>query len=321
MSTSSSWVEWIPRALHPTLRKLITRSLRLGPLPQHVAFIMDGNRRFARERNEPVRVGHEEGFEALKRILHFFLELGVGYITVYAFSIENFNREPHEVDALMDLARRKLIEISEKGCVSQTGARAVADDDGCSSLLDRHDVQIRVLGRRDLLPPDVQDACSHAEAMTAGNRTCVSRRLRWLRATLSHTPQTRPEFVLSVHRARGNREFGRQDRARSGTRRRKVGSACSKATGRRADMGCCSDIDEKTLERHLYTAGSPPLDLLIRTSGVSRLSDFLLWQADEETQLHFIAPNWPDLGVSHILPALLSFQAQRLAQLLRYHKG
>jgi len=267
MSTSSSWVEWIPRALHPTLRKLITRSLRLGPLPQHVAFIMDGNRRFARERNEPVRVGHEEGFEALKRILHFFLELGVGYITVYAFSIENFNREPHEVDALMDLARRKLIEISEKG-----------------SLLDRHDVQIRVLGRRDLLPPDVQDACSHAEAMTAGNRTRV------LNLCCPYT--AREEIVSSVDK-----------------------------TVREAARGDVNDIDEKTLERHLYTAGSPPLDLLIRTSGVSRLSDFLLWQADEETQLHFIAPNWPDLGVSHILPALLSFQAQRLAQLLRYHKG
>jgi ditrans,polycis-polyprenyl diphosphate synthase len=76
---------------------------------------MDGNRRFAREKGEDVRVGHEEGFEALKRVLSFFLKLEIQHVTVYAFSIENFNREPKEVDALMDMARVRLVEICEKG--------------------------------------------------------------------------------------------------------------------------------------------------------------------------------------------------------------
>lgn len=76
---------------------------------------MDGNRRFARVRGQPVRVGHEEGFEALKRVLSFFLKLEIQHVTVYAFSIENFNRDPGEVEALMDMARVRLVEICEKG--------------------------------------------------------------------------------------------------------------------------------------------------------------------------------------------------------------
>ncbi|KAK4055073.1 cis-prenyltransferase [Microbotryomycetes sp. JL201] len=141
---------------HPYLRSLIAGALRLGPRPQHMAFIMDGNRRSARQRSLPVRVGHEEGFEALKRVLGFLLKLGVPHVTVYAFSIENFNREPAEVDALLEMARTRLVELCEKG-----------------ELLDRHGVQIRIIGRRDLLPVDVQEACARAEAMTAHNKDAV----------------------------------------------------------------------------------------------------------------------------------------------------
>lgn len=112
---SSFLLAYVPQRLHPSLRTLLIRSLRLGPRPQHVAFIMDGNRRSARERSLPVRVGHEEGFEALKRVLSFLLKLEIPHVTVYAFSIENFNRDPQEVEALMDMARLRLVEICEKG--------------------------------------------------------------------------------------------------------------------------------------------------------------------------------------------------------------
>lgn len=179
----SSFLSWIPESLHPILRPLLIRALRLGPRPQHVAFIMDGNRRYARTKGEPVRVGHEEGFEALKRVLSFFLKLDIPHVTVYAFSIENFNRDPKEVEALMDMARLRLVEICEKGCVP---GFAVATCDGDAdmprspcrrALLDRHGVQIRILGRRDLLPPDVQESCARAEAMTANNSRCAPRSL------------------------------------------------------------------------------------------------------------------------------------------------
>lgn len=111
---------YLPTALHPMLRSRFTTNaivniLRIGPVPKHIAFIMDGNRRSARERALPVKVGHEEGFEALKRVLSFLLKLQVTHVTVYAFSIENFNRDPAEVDALMDMARSRLVEICEKG--------------------------------------------------------------------------------------------------------------------------------------------------------------------------------------------------------------
>lgn len=81
---------------------------------------MDGNRRHARKLNQPVRVGHEEGFEALKRVLSFFLKLEIPHVTLYAFSIENFNRDPAEVDALMNMARIRLVEICEKGSVRRS---------------------------------------------------------------------------------------------------------------------------------------------------------------------------------------------------------
>lgn len=111
----SSFLSWIPTPLHPLLRTILIRSLRLGPRPKHVAFIMDGNRRSARLRSLPVRVGHEEGFEALKRVLSFLLKLDIPHVTVYAFSIENFNRDPREVDTLMEMARKRLVEICQHG--------------------------------------------------------------------------------------------------------------------------------------------------------------------------------------------------------------
>lgn len=111
----SSFLSWIPTPLHPLLRTLLIHALRLAPRPKHVAFIMDGNRRSARLRSLPVRVGHEEGFDALKRVLSFLLKLEIPHVTVYAFSIENFNRDPQEVDTLMGMARERLIEICRHG--------------------------------------------------------------------------------------------------------------------------------------------------------------------------------------------------------------
>ncbi|GAA5869981.1 hypothetical protein JCM3774_004328 [Rhodotorula dairenensis] len=250
----SSCLSWIPQPLHPLLRSLVVAALRLGPRPRHVAFIMDGNRRSARVRNLPVRVGHEEGFEALKRVLSFLLKLDIPHVTVYAFSIENFNRDPHEVDALLDMARTRLVEICQHG-----------------ALLQQHGVQIRVIGRRDLLPPDVQASCAEAEALTAGNTRGI------LNLCCPYTSQE--EIATAIKRT--------------------VESASDSKL-----------ITEDDIARNLYTSASPPLDILIRTSGVSRLSDFLLWQASESTILHFITPNWPDIGVADILPPLLSYQAE-----------
>ncbi|GAA5866510.1 hypothetical protein JCM1840_001341 [Sporobolomyces johnsonii] len=254
----SSFLSFLPRCLHPLFRTLLIHSLRLGPRPHHVAFIMDGNRRSARLRSLPVRVGHEEGFDALKRVLSFLLKLEIPHVTVYAFSIENFNRDPAEVDALMEMARARLVEICRHG-----------------ALLQQHGVQIRVLGRRDLLPLDVQESCAQAEAMTAHNTKGI------LNLCCPYTSQEEIATAL----------------------KRTVDSCVSGSFPP-------EQITEQTLASNLYTAASPPLDILIRTSGVSRLSDFLLWQANESTTLHFIEPNWPDIGVADVLPPLLTYQAE-----------
>ncbi|KWU42628.1 Undecaprenyl diphosphate synthase [Rhodotorula sp. JG-1b] len=264
----SSCLSWIPQPLHPLLRTLVVSALRLGPRPKHVAFIMDGNRRSARVRNLPVRVGHEEGFEALKRVLSFLLKLDIPHVTVYAFSIENFNRDPNEVNALLDMARTRLVEICQHG-----------------ALLQQHGVQIRVIGRRDLLPPDVQASCAEAEALTAQNTRGI------LNLCCPYTSQE--EMATAIKRT--------------------VDSASDPKSVPLDDTDQPPPyrlISEADISRNLYTSASPPLDILIRTSGVSRLSDFLLWQASESTILHFITPNWPDIGVADILPPLLSYQAE-----------
>ncbi|GAA5848365.1 hypothetical protein JCM3766R1_002322 [Sporobolomyces carnicolor] len=257
----SSFLSWIPTPLHPLLRTLLIHALRLAPRPKHVAFIMDGNRRSARLRSLPVRVGHEEGFDALKRVLSFLLKLEIPHVTVYAFSIENFNRDPQEVDTLMGMARERLIEICRHG-----------------ALLQQYGVQIRVLGRRDLLPPDVQESCAQAEAMTAHNSKGI------LNLCCPYTSQE--EIATAVKRT--------------------IDACASPA-----------DITEQAIAYNLYTAASPVVDILIRTSGVSRLSDFLLWQCNESTMLHFVEPNWPDIGIAEVLPPLLSYQAETIVAKLQ----
>ncbi|GAA5990469.1 hypothetical protein JCM11641_007213 [Rhodosporidiobolus odoratus] len=261
---SASLVPYLPSFTHSLLRSLLISSLSLFPLPQHIAFIMDGNRRSARERHLPVRVGHEEGFEALKRVLSFLLRLQVPHVTVYAFSIENFNRSADEVDALMGMARGRLVEICRHG-----------------ALLHQHGVRIRVLGRRDLLPPDVQASCLEAEKMTEGNTRGV--------LNLCCPYASQEEIASAIKHTVERCEAGELDPA---------------------------DITEHTLDAAMYTSQSPPLDILIRTSGVRRLSDFLLWQANENTTLHFATPNWPDIGVADILPPLLAWQAEKSAEIV-----
>lgn len=143
------------------LRELLIGALKQGPVPQHVAFVMDGNRRFARNHHIETVEGHNLGFESLARILEVCYKTGVKVVTIYAFSIENFKRSKHEVDALMSMAKVKLLQLSEHG-----------------ALLDRYGASIRVLGQRSLVKPDVLEAIDRAVELTAGNTKYVLS-LRW----------------------------------------------------------------------------------------------------------------------------------------------
>merc|ERR1711964_759329 len=138
------------------LRSVLIGALRQGPMPKHVAFVMDGNRRYAKTHRIETVEGHNLGFEALAKILEVCYKSGVTHVTIYAFSIENFKRSKYEVDALMDMAKIKLSQLSQHG-----------------ELLDRYGASVRVLGNRDLLRPDVLQVIDKAVDMTKNDGTCA----------------------------------------------------------------------------------------------------------------------------------------------------
>jgi len=138
------------------LRDLLIRSLQCGPIPEHIAFVMDGNRRYARSRKLETVEGHNLGFEALAKILEVCYKSGVKCVTIYAFSIENFKRSRWEVDALMDMAKTKLVQMSAHG-----------------ELFERYGASVKVLGDRSLIREDVLKQVDRAVEMTKNNGKAV----------------------------------------------------------------------------------------------------------------------------------------------------
>ncbi|KAI9230871.1 MAG: dehydrodolichyl diphosphate synthase [Piptocephalis tieghemiana] len=236
------------------------RILRQGPIPKHLGFIMDGNRRFARKHHVETGIGHYRGFDKLEEVLEWCLLLGVQAVTIYAFSIENFKRSSSEVSSLMDLAKEKLQVLCQH-----------------SELVREYRVRIRVLGDLSLLQQDVREAMQEAMRMTLHHDGPL------LNICFPYT--AREDMTQAVNRV--------VNQVRAGHLRE-------------------GSITEDTIEAHLHTQPQDlPLDLLLRTSGEIRLSDFLLWQASlPGCQIHFSSVLWPELGLWHLLPALLSYQSQ-----------
>jgi len=249
-------------AVSSAFQRGLIRVLASGPVPQHIAFVMDGNRRYARQRNMAIKQGHTDGFNALRQMLEICLRLGVKCVTVFAFSIENFKRSGDEVDALMELAEAKLLELTKHG-----------------EMLDEYGVRLNVLGRIEMLPENVRKNVHIAQEMTKKNDKAI------LNLCMPYT--SRDEIATAVQSAV-------QEKVASGL------------------DGVEHTITEEDLERYMMTnlAGSPPLDILIRSSGVKRLSDFLMWQASENVQLHFIPTYWPDVGFWDLFPVILDYQAK-----------
>ncbi|KAL4064152.1 Decaprenyl diphosphate synthase-like protein [Scleroderma yunnanense] len=241
------------------LSYLLLAIIATGPVPRHIAFEMDGNRRYARRLGKEGKEGHGDGFRALVNILDICLRLRVGCVTVYAFAIDNFNRPKDEVDALMTLAEHRLVELAEKG-----------------HILDRYGVRLNVLGKRSLLPPNVQVAIEKAERMTRHNNTAILN----VCAPYASSHEITTAVENTIREALDNGDLDG------------------------------SSITEHTIEGHLSTtvAGSPPLDIFVRTSGVKRLSGFLTWQCNENTQIHMIDTFWPSFGLRDLIPILLEYQ-------------
>lgn len=245
-------------ALAGALERKREREVRGADLPQHVAIIMDGNRRFAWTRALPTSVGHRKGKEKLEEVMDWVLDLGIPYLTVYALSTENMaTRTPDELDQLYDLYIEGLTDISE-------------DD----RIHDNH-VRVHVVGRRELLPQRVVDAIDAAEARTAAY----------------------DRFTFTVCIAYGSRE--------------EILAAIRDIAHEHASGNLdLQDIDETQVSTRLYTKGLPDPDLVIRTSGEERISNFLLWQL-AYAELYFTDVFWPSFGYQDFLRAIHAYQLRQ----------
>jgi len=227
--------------------------LHAHPLPQHVAIIMDGNGRWAKRRGQPRTCGHRKGLEAAERIVKFIgRELKIPYLTLYAFSRENWGRPPEEVEFLFELIRDFLREKLK--------------------LLQEHEIRLRVLGDLDGLPLALREEVERAVTLTAQNER--------FHLSIALNYSGRQEILRAVRQILDDRLSGRLNG---------------------------EPIDEGLFRRYLYTAELPDPDLLIRTGGEERVSNFLLWQI-AYTELWVTETLWPDFTPDELLDAIEDYQ-------------
>lgn len=232
-----------------------TLGLENSHLPQHIAIIMDGNGRWAKNRGMPRIAGHKEGMGVVKRIVRYSSDIGIKVLTLYAFSTENWKRPKNEVDFLMklpvDFLNTYLPELIERN------------------------VQVRTIGDFDVLPSHTQKAVNEAMEKTKDNDGLI------LNFALNYG--SRFEMVHAVKQIASKVQTGEIE---------------------------TSDINEELFSSQLYTSELIEPDLLIRTSGEQRLSNFLLWQL-AYAEFWFTEVYWPDFNESHFEKALYDFQNRK----------
>jgi undecaprenyl diphosphate synthase len=212
---------------------------------------MDGNRRWARSRGMPPLYGHRRGADAVKRAVEGCANAGVRYLTLFAFSSENWRRPPGEVHDLMDLLRIYLRREIDELC--------------------RNGIRLRVIGDRSGLAPDIGTLIEDAEHRSRDNQRLI--------VVMALNYGSRREITEAARRLAIEVQSGELDPAR---------------------------IDEALFASRLETAGIPDPDLLIRTSGEQRISNFLLWQL-AYTELVFVPVSWPDFAEEHLLDAIREY--------------
>ena len=246
------------------LRGLVGRAYRrhlrheIDDVPDHVAVIQDGNRRYAREQGDDAPEGHRAGADTTERVLDWCADLGVSELTLYAFSTENFERPDEELEPLFDLLEHKLREFADADRVHEQGVR------------------VRAIGDVPRLPPRVRDAVDYAERRTAGN----------------------DRFTLNVALAYGGRTE-LLDAAR--------------AIARDVDAGemAPEDVDVEAVESRLYDRPIRDVDLIVRTGGDERTSNFLPWHANgNEAAVYFCAPYWPEFSEVDFLRAIRTYESR-----------
>lgn len=225
----------------------------MSNIPRHIAIIMDGNGRWAQKRGLSRTMGHREGSRTLKKIVEACYNLGVKYLTVYAFSTENWSRPKQEVDDLMNLILEYLLNAEKE--------------------LKGKNVRIRVIGDRKRLPERIQKEIERVESNT--------RHIQGL------------DFVIALN---------------YGGRQEIIDAVSCLVEDVKAGKLC--EVNEQAIAERLYTHEIPDPDLLIRTSGEMRLSNFLLWQCCY-TEFYFSKALWPDFDEACLREAILSYQGRQ----------
>ena len=221
-------------------------------MPQHIAIIMDGNRRWARAKGKPAGFGHKEGAKTLEKIVRYANKIGLKHITVYAFSTENWKRAEEEVKALMALLQSYLDDYSKRA--------------------DSENIKVKILGDITALAPKMQKSI----------KECMER-------TKNNTGVT---FNIALN-------YGGRDEI--------VKAIKSISEKVKKDEIKIEDINEELVSNNLYTKGQPDPDLVIRTSGEIRLSNFLPWQV-VYSEFIFIEKNWPDFTEEDLDNAIIEYQ-------------
>lgn len=229
-----------------------TQALDPQRIPQHVAVIMDGNGRWAKQRSHERIFGHQNAIEAVRQTVEGCAELGVGYLTLYAFSTENWNRPQAEVNGLMQLLVKCIHEETK--------------------TLQKNNIRLRTIGDTDSLPEETRKTLQQSIDDTASNTRMT------LILALSYSSRWEMKHALEKLVRDANEKVVQP-----------------------------SDVTEETLRNYLCTADYPDPDLLIRTSGEYRISNFLLWQL-AYTELYFTPKLWPDFRKEDLVDAILDFQ-------------
>jgi undecaprenyl diphosphate synthase len=226
-----------------------------GTIPAHIAVILDGNRRWAKQRNLPTKMGHREGALRVTDLVRNCADIGIKYLSVYAFSTENWRREKKEVDYLMNL----LVEFVVKEL----------------DYLNKNDVKITMMGNMDDLPEKTRQEVKRSVELTKNNHT--------LHLNIALSYGSRFEIINAVKNIVKDYENNEID---------------------------IDEINEDSFKKYLFTHDMPDPDLLIRTSGEMRVSNFLLYQL-AYTEFYFTDIMWPDFGKDELLKAILNYQARK----------
>ncbi|RMB57166.1 isoprenyl transferase [Dokdonia sinensis] len=230
----------------------VIKDIKAGNLPKHIAIIMDGNGRWAKKQGLLRAAGHERGTKGVKEAVEACAELGISYLTLYAFSTENWNRPKIEVDTLM----RLLVSSLKKEI----------------STLQKNDISLETIGNINTLPKKAQQELKEVIEKTKNNKR--------LKLTLALSYGAREEITQAA------REISLKVKN---------------------NIISPAEIDESYINKHLYTHDLPDVDLLIRTSGEQRVSNFLLWQI-AYAEFYFTDVLWPDFTKAHLHDAIFNYQ-------------